>query len=403
MSQRARTARPVIAGIGMTRFGKHEDSSLRALAGEAVTAALADAGLASEELDCVFASNSVAGIVTGQEAVRGQVSMKDIALGGVPVFNVENACASGSTAIHLATSYLAGGAADIALVVGYEKMVHPDKAVSFHALETCSDIEEMEQVKARMGPDAAKRSVFMDLYAEKVQAYLDKSGATQRHLAQIAAKNSENGTRNPLAQFQTANDTEAVLNSRSIVEPLTLLMCSGMSDGAAALVLMTPDAAKSRRIDGPVIAGSAIRSESFETGGSQMRRVAQSAYDEAGLSPADMNLAEVHDATSPGELFAYEDIGLAEYGEGWKLVEDGTVFMDGRCPVNPSGGLLSRGHPIGATGVAQVCELALHLRGEAGERQVPGAKNGIAHCLGGQASFGTTSGAAAMAATILTA
>lgn len=397
------TQRPVIAGIGMTRFGKHADKSLRDLAGEAVTAALADAGLTAEDLDCAFASNSVAGIITGQEAVRGQVSMKDLNLGGIPVFNVENACASGSTAIHLATSYLAGGAAEIALVVGYEKMVHPDKAVSFRALETCSDIEEMEQVKARLGPEAAKRSVFMDLYAEKVRAYLDKTGATQRHLAQIAAKNSENGTRNPLAQFQTANDTDAVLNSRPIVAPLTLLMCSGMSDGAAALVLMTPNAARARQIDGPVIVGSAIRSESFETGGSQMRRVAQLAYDQAGLTPADMDLAEVHDATSPGELFAYEDIGLAEYGEGWKRVDDGSVFAGGRCPVNPSGGLLSRGHPIGATGVAQVCELALHLRGDAGDRQVKGAKSGIAHCLGGQASFGNTSGAAAMAATILTA
>lgn len=169
--------RPVIAGIGMTRFGKHLDRSLRDLAGEAVTAALSDAGLPAGELDCVFASNSVAGIITGQEAVRGQVSMKDIDLGGIPVFNVENACASGSTAIHLATTYLASGSADVALVVGYEKMVHPDKAVSFRALETCSDIVEMEQVKARLGPDAANRSVFMDLYAEKVRAYLDKTGA----------------------------------------------------------------------------------------------------------------------------------------------------------------------------------------------------------------------------------
>lgn len=397
------TMRPVIAGIGMTRFGRHEAKSLKNLAGEAVTAALGDAGLTAADLDCAFAANSVAGIITGQEAVRGQVSMKELGLGGIPIFNVENACASGSTAIHLATSYLASGAADVALVVGYEKMVHPDKSVSFRALETCSDIEEMEQVKARLGPDAAKRSVFMDLYAEKVQAYLDKTGATQRHLAQIAAKNSENGTRNPLAQFQTANDTDAVLASRPIVAPLTLLMCSGMSDGAAALILMTAESAKARKIDGPVIVGSAVRSESFETGGSQMRRVSQIAYDQAGISPTDLDLAEVHDATSPGELFAYEDIGLAETGEGWKLIEDGTVFADGRCPVNPSGGLLARGHPIGATGVAQVCELALHLRGDAGTRQVKGAKLGIAHCLGGQASFGTTSGAAAMAATIVAA
>ena len=134
-----------------------------------------------------------------------------------------------------------------------------------------------------------------------------------------------------------------------------------------------------------------------------MGRVMQAAYNQAGITPQDIDLAEVHDATSPGELFAYEDLGLAAEGEGWKLVEDGTVFMGGKCPVNPSGGLLSRGHPIGATGVAQICELALHLRGEAGDRQVDGARIGVAHCLGGQASFGTTSGAAAMAATVLSA
>ncbi|NBP73270.1 MAG: thiolase family protein, partial [Alphaproteobacteria bacterium] len=150
--------RPVIAGIGTTRFGNHLDRSLGDLAGEAVTAALSDAGLAAGDLDCVFASNSVAGVITGQEAVRGQVSLKDIPLAGIPIFNIENACASGSSAVHLAASYLNGCMGDVALVVGYEKMVHADKSVSFHALETCSDIEEMAEIKAGLGPDAAKRS-----------------------------------------------------------------------------------------------------------------------------------------------------------------------------------------------------------------------------------------------------
>ena len=396
-------SRPVIAGIGTTKFGNHLDRSLGDLAGEAVGNALSDAKISAEDMDCVFAANSVAGVITGQEAVRGQVSLKDLPLAGIPIFNVENACASGSSAVHLAVSYLNGGMGDVALVVGYEKMVHADKSVSFHALETCSDIDEMAEIKAGLGPDAAKRSVFMDLYAEKVQKYLDNSGATQRHLAKIAAKNSENGTRNPIAQFQEANDTDKILNSREIVAPLTLLMCSGLSDGAAALVLLSEKAAKERGIDGPVISGLSMASESFETGGSQMGRVMQAAYDQAGITPQDIDIAEVHDATSPGELFAYEDMGLAAEGEGWKLVEDGTVFMGGKCPVNPSGGLLSRGHPIGATGVAQVCELGLHLRGDAGDRQVDGARIGVAHCLGGQASFGTTSGAAAMSATVLSA
>jgi acetyl-CoA acetyltransferase len=241
----------------------------------------------------------------------------------------------------------------------------------------------------------------MDYYAEKVLAYFRDHGGAAVHLARIAAKNHCNGARNARAQFRMPQTADSVLAARAIVEPLTLLMCSPISDGAAALVLCTPEWARSRDKKGPTVAASAFATDSFATGAPQMAAVAQRAYAQAGIAPHDIHVAEVHDATSAGELFAYEDLGLAAPGEGWKLVEEGVTAPGGRIPVNPSGGLLARGHPVGATGVAQVCELAWQLRGDAGERQVRGARVGVAHCLGGQSSFGRTSGAAAMCVTVL--
>lgn len=392
---------PLIAGVGMTPFGKFPERSLADLAGEAARAALADAGAQASEVDAVFAANSGAGVLTGQESIRGQVSLKAAGLGGMPIFNVENACASGSSAVHLAVQYLRAGAAQCVLVVGYEKMAVPDRSLPLRALEACSDIQELSRLKQQMGPDSEKRSIFMDYYAEKVRAYFAASSGEPRHLAGIAAKNHSNGALNPRAQFRAVQTPESVLSSRAIVDPLTLLMCSPISDGAAALVLATPEWARAHGKDGPRIAASALATDSFATDGAQMAAVARRAYREAGIRAGDIDVAEVHDATAAGELFAYEDLGLAEAGQGWRLVEEGVVALGGRTPVNPSGGLLARGHPVGATGVAQLCELAWQLRGQAQERQVRHAKTAVAHCLGGQSSFGRTTGAAAMCITVL--
>ena len=394
---------PLIIGVGMTRFGKAPDRTLKQLAGEAVAAALADAGIASGQLEAVFAANSVAGIITGQEAVRGQIALKDAGIGGIPIINVENACASGSTALHLACAYIAAGAARVVLVAGYEKMVHADRGVPFRALESCSDIEELAALKASLGPDGAKRSIFMDFYSEKVNKYFQQHGGGARHLAAIAAKNHSNGALNEYAQFRTAQTAETVLASRAVVDPLTLLMCSPISDGAAALVVTSAEWARANGKSGPAVRASVLRTESYATSGSQTRDAAFRAYAIAGISPRDIDVAEVHDATAAGELFGYEDLGLAAEGQGWKLVEDGATALGGRVPVNPSGGLIARGHPIGATGVAQVVELCWQLRGSAGARQARGARIGVAQTAGGQASFGKTSGAAAMCVTVLAA
>ena len=392
---------PRIVGVGMTPFGKFPDKSLKQLAGEAVRAALADARIGAQALDAVFASNSAAGLLTGQESVRGQVSLKDAGIGGVPLFNVENACASGSSAVHLAASYIRAGAAQCVLAIGYEKMAVADKAAPFRAIEACSDLEEMAALKAALGPEGAKRSIFMDYYAEKVKKYFASSGAGARHLAQIAAKNHSNGALNPYAQFRTPQTADSVLASRAVVDPLTLLMCSPISDGAAAVVIASPEWARAHGRDGPELAASLLRTDSFSSEGSQTADTARLAYAAAGISPADIHVAEVHDATAAGEMFGYEDIGIAAPGEGWRLVEEGATAVGGRIPVNTGGGLLARGHPLGATGVAQICELTWQLRGEAGPRQVKGAKVAVAQCSGGQSAFGRTSGAAAMSVAVL--
>jgi acetyl-CoA acyltransferase len=395
--------RPIIAGVGMHRFGRQPDSTLQSLAGHAATVALADAGMEIGQIECVFGANVGAGLITGQEGIRGQVALKDVGIGGMPLFNVENACASGSTAIHLAAKYLASGAAETALVVGYEKMTAPDKSLALKAIDACGDVEEIAAIKKALGPEGAGRSVFMDFYSRKVNKYLADSGATKQHLAAVAAKNHCNGVDNEFAHFRAPQTIESVLASREIVDPLHLLMCSPVSDGAAAVVLVTEAWAKANGRAGPAIAATRLRSDSFSNAGSQVWALALEAYREAGIGPEDIDVAEVHDGSAAGEIFAYEELGFAEPGRGWTLVEDGTVFRGGRRPVNAGGGLIARGHPLGATGVVQICELALQLRGEAGPGQVGNARRAVAHCLGGQVAFGKTTGAAAMSIIILAA
>ncbi|MGE0797800.1 MAG: thiolase family protein [Lautropia sp.] len=392
---------PVIAGVGMVSFGRFADRSLSDLACDAARAALRDAAIEPDALDAIFAANAAAGILTGQESIRGQVSLKPAGIGGPPLFNVENACASGSSAIHLAVQMIRAGSARCVLVVGYEKMATSDRSLPYRALDACSDLGELAALKAELGGEAAQRSIFMDFYARKLERYFAASGATPRHLAMIAAKNHSNGAANPFAQFRVPRSADDVLASRSVVDPLTVMMCSPISDGAAALVLVSQDWARARRLDGPRVTATVVATDSFAAEGSQMAAVARRAYRQAGIEASGIDVAEVHDATAAGELFEYENLGLTEPYQGWRLIEEGHTALGGRIPVNPSGGLLARGHPLGATGVAQVCELAWQVRGEAGQRQVRGARVGVAQCAGGQSSFGKTSGAAAMCLTVV--
>jgi acetyl-CoA acyltransferase len=379
----------VVAGAGMTRFAK-SPHGLRELAGEAVSAALADAGVTTAAIEAAYVGNAVAGLVTGQEMIRGQVMLRPLGIEGIPIFNIENACASGSSALHLGWQAVASGMHDVVLCLGAEKLSHEDKTVGMEAIGTAIDVEmraELEAEVSTSGEGGGERSFFMDLYADMARSYMRGSGATREHFAQVVVKNQHNGARNPRAQYGGELTVKDVLASRQVVDPLTLLMCAPMSDGAAAVVLTTERAARRAGRDGPRIRASVVRTgnrhdKDDPTAGSAAR-AAQAAFEQAGLGPEDLDCAEVHDASAPAELIIYEQLGLAEPGGGPALIESGRTRLDGDLPVNTSGGLLSKGHPIGATGLAQLCEATWQLRGEAGDRQVEGARVALTQNGGG--------------------
>jgi len=378
----------VIVGAGMTKFEK-SPRSLRALAGEAVTAALDHAGVDAAVLDAAYVGNGAAGLVTGQEMIRGQVMLRPLGIEGIPIFNIENACASSSSALHLGWQAVAAGMHDVVLCLGAEKLTHEDKSVGMAAIGTAVDIEAQAEMAETLGAgaDSAKRSFFMDIYAGLARSYMELSGATKEHFAQVVVKNQHNGARNARAQYGAELSVADVLNSRTIIDPLTLLMCSPISDGAAAVVLMSEREASRQGLGGPRIRASIVvsgnRHDKSDPSAGSGGRAARAAYEQAGLGPEDLDCAEVHDASAPAELIVYEQLGLAPPGGGPELIASGATALDGRLPVNTSGGLLSKGHPIGATGIAQICEATWQLREEAGDRQVDGARVALAQNGGG--------------------
>jgi acetyl-CoA acyltransferase len=403
-----------IAGAAMTRFGKFPNTTIRALAEEATRGAMSDAGVIPTDVGMVFFSNAVAGLLTNQEMIRGQVALRHTGLLGLPMVNVENACASASTAFYLACMAVGAGAADVALAVGSEKLTHEDRARSFGAIGTAVDqlqLAELRQWAAAAtngtdgadGPDATdigKRSFFMDIYAANSRAYMKTSGATPRDFAQVAVKSHQYAARNPRAQYRDEVTVEGVLGSREIAAPLTLFMCSPIGDGAAAIVVCSPYIARRLGARVKVRACALVSGRDREPGEpGAVERAARQAYEEAGVGPEDVDVAEVHDAAAPAELMAYEELGLCAADDGPALLASGATGPGGRVPVNPSGGLLSKGHPIGATGCAQLVELADQLRGRCGERQAVGARVALAQNGGG--FLGTD--AAAMVVTLLTA
>jgi acetyl-CoA acyltransferase len=383
-------AAPVlVAGAGMTRFAK-SPHTLRELAGEAVTAALDDAGVAVDQIEAAYVGNAVAGLVTGQEMIRGQVMLRPLGIESIPIFNIENACASASSALHLGWQAVTSGMHDVVLCLGAEKLSHDDKTVGMNAIGTAIDVEMRAELAEEMradGDDGGARSFFMDLYADMARRYMDASGATPEHFAQVTVKNQHNGALNPRAQYGGELTIEDVLGSRLVVAPLTLLMCSPISDGAAAVVLVSAQAARRLGSHGPRIRASVVRSGNVHdkddpTAGSAAR-AGRAAFEQAGLGPQDLDCAEVHDASAPAELIVYEQLGFAEPGGAPDLIASGHTRLDGELPVNTSGGLLSKGHPIGATGIAQVCEATWQLRGDAGPRQVAGARVALTQNGGG--------------------
>ncbi|HVN83255.1 MAG TPA: thiolase family protein [Candidatus Binatia bacterium] len=403
----------VIAGVGMTQFGKHMDTGLKALGAAAIQAAVADAGIEARDLEAAFVGNAAAGLVTGQECIRGQVILRGIGIGRIPVVNVENACASASTALNQACAMVSAGFYDVVLALGVEKLYHPDKRKSFAAFSGAVDVEMMSGLLAALSESAKaqgaetagggageKRSMFMDIYAAAARAHMHRYGTTVEQFAAIAAKNSYHGSLNPRAQFRDVLTVADVLAAPMIAEPLTRPMCSPIGDGAAAAVVISERKARALGLRNPVRVVSSVLHSGWDHGADEPGTVevcAQEAYAEAGVGPQDVQVIECHDASAPAELMAYESLGLCEKGEGGRLVDSGATKLGGRLPVNVSGGLLRKGHPVGATGIAQIVELTEQLQGRCGARQVANARVALAHNGGG--AIGTD--AAAMCVTIL--
>jgi acetyl-CoA acetyltransferase len=382
-----------IVGIGMTRFGKYPDRSLKSLGAEAVTAALDDAGLEVGDIDMAFVANSMAAITTGQAAVVGQTVLRDQGFAGIPVFNIDNACAGSSSALSLAVMAIRSGSAKAVLVLGVEKLITADRAQAFRAINGAV----APDLLAESGIDPGTQSVFVaSIYPQRLAAYASRHALAAETLADISVKNRAAAALNPLAQYTEPLTREDVLNSRNIVGPITALMCAPMGDGAAAVVVVAADrVSKSQR---PVWIGAAAVGMGSPPGAeSSIARVSARAYAQAGLTARDIHLAELHDSIAFNELLAYEELGFAAAGEGSRLVAEGATSLGGRIPSNTSGGLESRGHPIAATGLGQIFEIVTQLRGDAGARQVRGARTGLAENAGGYALDDT----AAMAITIL--
>ena len=390
-----------VLGVSMTPFGRHLEKFCADLGREAAQGALADAGIGVGDLDIVFYANTVQGAIEGQYGMKGQHALLPIGVDGAPIVNVENACTGGSTAFNLAVGQVAGGAAEVALAVGAEKLNTEDRArrqASFSQPGDLAQITEflrrysalVEDVKpppeARI--DESLRSPFMDAYALNAKLHMKKYGSTWRQIAAVSAKNHQHSTMNPLSQYRKPMSVEEVLGARIIAWPLTLPMCAPISDGAAAAVVCTREALerfggrRAVRVCASVMRGNRKRAIEDAANGA-LRAAAHAAFDQAGLTPEDISVAEVHDATAYGEMSHLELTGLSEPGESGRLAESGATALGGRIPVNVSGGLESKGHPVAATGLAQIFELVQHLRGEAGERTVANACYALASCGGG--------------------
>ena len=389
-----------IQGVEMSHFGRFLDRSLSQIAADAVTEALSDAGVDKSDIQAIFFANASQGVVEGQHLVRGQVVARNLGLGGIPVVNIENACASSSSALNAAWAYIASGQGDVALVLGADKMNSPDRARSFAIFDGAWDVSDpegsiakLEELGAVMQPPAnipppGQRSVFMDVYASLARYHMGRFGTTQADIAAVAAKNHAHSALNPKAQYRTAMTVDEVLAARLVSWPLTLPMCAPISDGAAAAVLVSQRKAQELGLGRSIHIAACVQAAGSDRAPEDLdnhicRRAADRAYEISGLGPEDVGVVEVHDATAFAELQQAELLRLCPMGEGGKLASSGATTLGGRIPINVSGGLESRGHPIGATGLAQIYELVTQLRGEAGPRQVEGARVALAENGGG--------------------
>jgi len=402
-----------IVSTAMTRFGKLADLSIKDMVRTVVQDTLEDANAATGDLDAVYFANTAQGYMEGQTFIRGQIALRPLGIQGIPIVNIENACASGTTALHQAMQHIRSGAGDTVLAVGAEKLFNRDKGKMFSLFDSGWDIETVEQNKRQLLPlgdgidpppgtiSDKPYSVFMDVYAAFARFHMREFGTTQRQIAAVSAKNHRHSVENDKAQYRDPMTTDEVLAAPPISYPLTLPMCAPISDGAAAAIVC--NRAGLRKLGIARDRTIAIRSCVIQTGverdpaeyGKHISALgARAAYEAAGIGPEDVSVAEVHDATAVGEIIQSENLQFFAFGDGGPAAERGETELGGRIPINPSGGLESKGHPIAATGLGQIHELVTQLRGEAGPRQVEGARVAVAENGGGL--YGTEEAVAAV-------
>lgn len=397
-----------VYGVSMTKFGKFLEKSIKKFTGEALDACLKDCELTKGDIEAAWFSNSGWGMRNDQHCIRGQVALSANNVDKIPMTNVENACASGSTAFHGAWTAIKAGLYDVTLAIGVEKVYYEDRKLMMKSFIAGTDVERTTAMINSLKKQAAIRkklqarkqgkqiqkekegdhSAFMDLYAAAARIHMKKYGTTQRQLAVIAAKNHMNSTLNPLAQYTFPLTIEEALNDYEVSYPLTRSMCAPVGDGASAAILCSEkflgEHPNPRAV---LIRASVLQSGSWNVD-DICYRASNQAYKMAELGPNDINVVEVHDATAFGEIHQSEQMGFCPIGQGGPFAEKGATQLDGKIPINPSGGLLSRGHPIGASGLAQIYELVTQLRKEAGERQVKDPRFALAENGGGNIGFG---------------
>ena len=366
-----------LAGAASTRFSKRRGVNAASLAGEALNELMDTTGLEPGQIDAAFGGTLFGGSLMTQRALQ------EIGVSGPPMYTVENACASGASAINLAWQAVASGTAECVIALGAENLSN----LGGGTLPLGS-----KDIEATLG------MVMPAAYAMRAQRYLADYGVPEDVLDLVSVKNRANGALNPRAHFQQEVSVEEVRGSRRVADPLHLLHCCPNTDGAAAVVVCSAAFAKASRVPTARILASVIRSGEFHTGHRDMTwpdityRAARAAYAMAGLGPSDVDLVELHDAFSISELLHAEALGLAYRGQAHRRLSDGDFHRGGKVPVNPSGGLMSRGHPVGATGVSQVCEAYWQLTGQAGDLQLSGPRVALTHVTGG-GIFGVDNGA----------
>ncbi|MFY9397134.1 MAG: thiolase family protein [Desulfomonilia bacterium] len=442
-----------IIGVDTLRFKKYLNQSIKELTRQTVMGCLKDAGLEKKDIQAACFSNSGWGEL-GQSCIRGEVALRPIGIDTIPITNVENACAGGSTALHHAWMSVASGLYDIAMAVGAEKLYRKNTRENFAQFLTGVDFEDLintiqkldgfamteedrENIRRfrekypvdaprssksknrsfskaikelkdtatvfiRLGEimgyanvlkiaslAAGDHSPFMDIYGYSARQHMKKFGSTVEQLAVIASKNHFNSTLNPNAQYRFEVPVEKVLKDRLVSWPITRSMCAPVGDGAASAIVCSKSVVKKLGLSRQAVR---IRASILGTGKDRPygfdepeigERLSRLAYEKSGLGPEDISMAEVHDATAYGELRQAENLGFCPAGEGGILAESGATSLSGRIPINTSGGLISRGHPVGASGLAQIHEIVTQLRGRAGKRQIAAPRIGMAENGGG--------------------